>query len=168
VRSRVVSLLGSALFLAIAPGTVAGYLPWLITQWQPGRAPPAAGPLRWLGIVVIVAGLIAVCDAFFRFAWIGRGTPAPVLPTQVLIVRGLHRHVRNPMYLAVTAMVLGQALWLWRVELVALAAIFALLTHLFVIGYEEPTLRRQFGAEYREYCRHVRRWWPRWRPWKGG
>jgi protein-S-isoprenylcysteine O-methyltransferase Ste14 len=161
VRSRVRSLLGSALFLVIAPGTVAGYLPWLITRWQPGAAPPGSGAVRLFGLLLAIGGVIAVCDAFLRFAWTGRGTPAPVAPPEVLVVSGLHRYVRNPMYLSVGAIVVGEAIWLWRYELLLLAAAFGVLTHLFVVFYEEPTLRRQFGAQYVRYCRHVRRWRPR-------
>jgi protein-S-isoprenylcysteine O-methyltransferase Ste14 len=140
---------------------VAGYLPWLITRWEPGTPPAGALALRLLGVAMIVGGFIAVCGAFFHFAWFGRGTPAPVAPPQALVVSGLNRYVRNPMYLSVSAMVVGQALWLWRFELLWLVAAFVPLTHLFVVAYEEPTLKRQFGEAYDRYCVAVPRWMPR-------
>jgi protein-S-isoprenylcysteine O-methyltransferase Ste14 len=100
-------------------------------------------------------------DAFARFALQGRGTPAPPLPTERLVVSGLYRHVRNPMYLAVLTVVFGQALLLGSTGLLAYAALLFAAFHLFIVGYEEPTLRRRFGSEYEQYCRRVRRWWPR-------
>ena len=157
--------LGSLLFLVLAPGTTAVLIPWLLTRWEV-REPPPSSAIRVLGLGLIVAGAAVLIDAFARFVLEGRGTPAPVAPTERLVVRGLYRHVRNPMYLAVTATIVGQALFLGRWELVVYAALFLGTTAAFVRWYEEPTLRDQFGAEYEIYRREVPRWWPRLKPWR--
>jgi protein-S-isoprenylcysteine O-methyltransferase Ste14 len=165
MRSRPMSLLASALFLVLAPGTVAVYVPWLITRWRSGPVPPNMDGLRLLGFLLALAACGVLLDAFWRFAWIGRGSPAPILPTDSLVVSGFYRFVRNPMYVAVVSIILGQAMWLWRWELVTYAAVVLTCFHVFVLVYEEPKLRTTFGQSYHRYCRHVRRWIPRLRPW---
>lgn len=165
MRSRPMSLLTSALFLVLAPGTVAVYVPWLITRWRSGSVPPNFGFVRVLACVVAAAAAAVLLDAFWRFAWIGRGSPAPLLPPDTLIVSGFYRFVRNPIYVALFAIILGEAGWLWRWELVAYAVLTLALFHVFVTLYEEPKLESQFGGSYRRYCRHVHRWIPRLRPW---
>ena len=152
------------LFLILVPGTVAGLVPWLLTGWEAGTTRP---PLQLLGALLLVTGGIVLMDAFARFVVEGIGTPAPVAPTQELVVGGLYRHVRNPMYLAVGATIVGQALLLGRPILLLYTAAFAVAVVAFVGGYEEPTLARQFGARYEEYRRAVPGWWPRLRPWRG-
>ena len=161
---RVRSALGSGLFLVVAPGVVAGLIPWWLTGWEAGTTWP---PLQLLGALLLGAGVIVLVDAFVRFVVEGIGTPAPIAPTQRLVVGGLYRHVRNPMYLAVGATIVGQALLLGRPILLLYAAAFAVVVVAFVRGYEEPTLARQFGAEYEDYRRAVPGWWPRLRPWRG-
>ena len=153
---------GTTVFLVIAPGVAAGVIPWLITDWD-SADPPAV--LVVLGGLMVVLGAAALLHAFARFVIEGIGTPAPVAPTQKLVVGGLYRHVRNPMYLAVESMILGQALLFGRPVLLAYAALFALPVVLFVRGYEEPTLRATYGEEYEAYCRAVPGWWPRRTPW---
>ncbi|HYX77279.1 MAG TPA: isoprenylcysteine carboxylmethyltransferase family protein, partial [Gaiellaceae bacterium] len=106
-------------------------------------------------------GVAVVVESFARFAIDGIGTPAPVAPTQRLVVRGLYRYVRNPMYLAVAAVILGQAAVLGRWVLVAYALVFGVAVWSFVHWYEEPTLQRQFGREYDDYRAEVPGWWPR-------
>jgi protein-S-isoprenylcysteine O-methyltransferase Ste14 len=162
--SRGRSALGSGLFLVVAPGVVAGLIPWWLTGWEAGTTWP---PLQLLGALLLGAGVIVLVDAFVRFVVEGIGTPAPIAPTQRLVVGGLYRHVRNPMYLAVGATIVGQALLLGRPILLLYAAAFAVVVVAFVRGYEEPTLARQFGAEYEDYRRAVPGWWPRLRPWRG-
>ena len=152
------------MFLVVAPGVVAGLIPWWLTGWEAGTTWP---PLQLLGALLLVAGVIVLVDAFVRFVVEGIGTPAPIAPTQRLVVGGLYRHVRNPMYLAVGATIVGQALLLGRPILLLYAAAFAVVVLAFVRGYEEPTLARQFGAEYEDYRRAVPGWWPRLRPWRG-
>ncbi len=164
--SCVSPLLGSAVFLLLAPGTIAGLVPWLISHWR--MQPPFLGftPFRAIGIVLIVAGLLVLLESFARFALRGLGTPAPVFPTRQLVVSGLYRYVRNPMYVGVLCINLGQGLLLGSLDVLIYAAIVWLGMHLFVVGYEEPTLRRRYGAEFDFFCRNVPRWIPRVTPWQ--
>ncbi|HSB19615.1 MAG TPA: isoprenylcysteine carboxylmethyltransferase family protein [Anaeromyxobacteraceae bacterium] len=152
-------LLQTLLFTACVPGTVAGLVPWLLR----GRAaPPAPSGPFWLGAALLATGAaVYLHTAFWGFALRGRGSPAPVAPTARLVVEGLHRRVRNPMYLGVLLMVAGQASIFWSSALLAYALALAVLFHLFVLLYEEPTLHRQFGGDYEEYLRRVPRWIPR-------
>lgn len=159
--------LSALLFFFLAPGTVAGLLPWWISR---GRLqPPFYGQIgfRLLGGILIVAGLIPLLESFARFVWKGQGTPAPVFPTRHLVVSGFYRHVRNPMYLGVVAIVLGEAFLLGNAQLLTYAALVWFGFFLFVMVYEEPVLRARFGAEYDVFCRNVPRWVPRFRPWRG-
>jgi protein-S-isoprenylcysteine O-methyltransferase Ste14 len=156
--------LGSAVFFVLAPGVVAGLVPWLLTGWQVRSLPAWWLPLRLAG-VVLVAGTAVLVQAFARFVVEGLGTPAPVAPTRELVVGGLYRYVRNPMYLAVLAAIVGQALALGQVVLLPYAAVVAAAFVAFVHWYEEPTLTRQFGDRYRAYRRAVPGWWPSRHPW---
>jgi protein-S-isoprenylcysteine O-methyltransferase Ste14 len=159
---RLAAALGSAAFLLAAPGVVAGLVPWLLTGWRSADPP---GVVAVLGAVLIAAGTGVLLHAFARFVVEGRGTPAPVAPTERLVVGGLYRHVRNPMYVAVGATIVGQALLLGRPGLLAYAAAFWLVVATFVKAYEEPTLSARYGEEYAAYRRAVPAWWPRLRPW---
>jgi len=167
MRSVTAALLGSLLFFLIAPVAVAGWGPYLVSGWQ--MHPPFLGVRagRLLGGGLIAAALLGLLESFGRFALKGRGTPAPIAPPEHLVVSGLYRHVRNPMYVALVVLLFGQALLLGSVVLLEYAAIAWLLFHVFVVTYEEPTLRRQFGASYNDYCARVSRWFPRLRPWTG-
>jgi protein-S-isoprenylcysteine O-methyltransferase Ste14 len=158
---------GSAAFFAVAPGTLAGLVPWLATGWHLGAPLPHLLPLRVLGALLVVAGAAVLVQAFVRFTVEGLGTPAPVAPPARLVVGGPYRYVRNPIYLALVAAILGQAMLLWRSNLLWYAGFLALFLVAFVYGYEQPTLRAQFGARYEEYRRAVPGWWPRLRPWRG-
>jgi protein-S-isoprenylcysteine O-methyltransferase Ste14 len=155
---------GTAVFFAVAPGVMAGVIPWALTGWDV-RAD--WGAARAAGAVLTIAGAAVLIQAFVRFVREGRGTPAPLAPTERLVVGGLYRHVRNPMYEAVAATIVGQALILGQPGLLLYAALFAATVATFVHGYEEPTLAEQFGAEYEAYRRAVPRWIPRLRPWTG-
>lgn len=158
------AILGSALFLFAAPGVVAGLIPYWITGWRfDAQAFPGAA---LIASALIVLGAIILLDSFARFAWQGRGTPAPIAPTETLVVSGWYRHVRNPMYVAVTALNLGQALWFASTAQTLYTALIWLAFHLFVYFYEEPTLRGQFGDSYEAYKRAVPRWLPRLTPWR--
>lgn len=125
-------------------------------------------PVRLLGIVMILAGTAVLVHAFARFVAEGIGTPAPIAPPAHLVVGGLYRYVRNPMYLAVTVAVLGQALLLWRPVLLGYAAFVTAAMVAFVLGYEQPALARKFGDQYTTYRRAVPGWWPRLTPWRPG
>ena len=157
---------GTLLFLVLAPGIVAGLVPWWLTGWDVRTPLPFWLPARIAGIVLLSGGVIVLLHAFVRFVVEGVGTPAPVAPTRRLVVGGLYRYVRNPMYLAVEAMILGQGLALGRVVLLLYGLLFAALVFAFVRAYEEPTLRRQFGEQYEQYRRSVPGWWPRRDPWQ--
>jgi protein-S-isoprenylcysteine O-methyltransferase Ste14 len=158
--------IGSLVFLVVAPGVVAGLVPWWLTRWR-AREPLAYwAPLRVVGGVLVAAGVLVLLQAFARFVVEGLGTPAPVAAPRRLVVGGLYRYVRNPMYLALTATIVGQALLLGRLELLAYAVAVVAACAAFVRWYEEPTLRRRFGAQYDAYRHAVPAWWPRRRPWK--
>lgn len=156
---------GSAVFLVVAPGVVAGLVPWLLTGWSAQDWWP---PVRVLGGLMIGAGLAVLLGAFLRFVVEGSGTPAPVAPTDRLVVGGAYRYVRNPMYLAVAALIVGQALLLGQAGLLVYAAAFCATVAVFVHGYEEPALSRRFGPQYEAYRRAVPAWRPRRTPWQPG
>ncbi|RUU08206.1 isoprenylcysteine carboxylmethyltransferase family protein [Mesorhizobium sp. M6A.T.Ca.TU.002.02.2.1] len=160
------AIAGSALFFIAAPGVVAGLLPWLLTDRYrlPWSTLPGLVPVVWVLIVVAAALLL---HAFARFAFEGLGTPAPVAPTEQLVIGGIYRHVRNPMYLAVLSIILGQALLFSSWTLIAYAAIAAIAMVSFVKLYEEPTLARRYGADYEAYRHAVPGWLPRLTPWRG-
>jgi protein-S-isoprenylcysteine O-methyltransferase Ste14 len=159
--NRAAAILGSAIFLVVAPGMIAVYVPWAICGWR--VAPPLLGffPFRILGVLMIAAGLPVLLDSFIRFAIQGLGTPAPIAPPQRLVVTGLYRHVRNPMYVAVALLVFGQGLVFGSVRLLEYGVIVWLAFYAFVVLYEEPKLRRKFGNEYDQFCARVPRWIPR-------
>jgi len=163
---KTIAILGSALFFVVAPCVVAGLIPWWITRWE--FLPPLLGLelTRAIGLMSIIAGVPGLADSFARFAWQGLGTPAPIAPTASLVVTGLYRYVRNPMYVAVVAVILGQGLLFGDWRLVWYGALFWLACHAFVVTYEEPTLERTFGAEYQAFRSNVPRWIPRLRPWQ--
>ncbi len=159
--------IGSLVFLVIAPGTVAVVGPRWLTGWQAGDSLPRWLPLRAVGVALVLAGAIVLLHAFGRFVNEGLGTPAPVAPPERLVVGGAYRYVRNPMYVALTAVIVGEALVLGRAVLLVYAAAFCAVAAVFVHWYEEPTLSRSFGADYDAYRRAVPAWLPRRKPWKG-
>jgi len=159
-RKRARAAAGSALFLVVAPGVNAVLIPYLLTGYEAHDAPLLA---RVAGAALTAAGAAVLLHAFARFVLDGLGTPAPVAPTERLVITGLYRHVRNPMYLAVTATILGQAVLLARPVLLAWAIVFAAVTYAFVRGHEEPALRARYGEEYDRYREAVPGWWPRMR-----
>lgn len=164
---RLSATIGSAVFFVIVPGSLAGLVPWWITRWGWQRPLDPLGVSRILGLVLLFAGVAGLIDSFARFVREGLGTPAPVAPPERLVIGGLYRHVRNPMYVCVVASVLGQGLLLGDIRLIWYGALLWVGFTLFVIGYEEPTLRSTFGDAYASYCKGVRRWVPRLRPWTG-
>jgi protein-S-isoprenylcysteine O-methyltransferase Ste14 len=165
---RPTAAVGSAVFFLVGPGVFVGLIPWLLTGWQVREPVPYWAPMRVLGVILLVAGLIALIQAFVRFVVEGLGTPVPVAAPERLVVGGVYRYVRNPMYVAILAVIVGQALLLGQLGLLLYAAGIWLITAAFVRFYEEPALRRRFGADYEAYRRAVPAWWPRLRPWKPG
>ena len=162
---RPIAAVGSAVFFLVGPGTVVGLIPWLLTRWQVREPLPYWAPMRVLGGILLVAGLIVLVQAFVRFVVEGLGTPVPVAAPERLVVGGLYRYVRNPMYVAILAAIVGQALLLGQLALLLYAAAIWLIAAAFVRWYEEPTLARRFGADYEAYRGAVPAWWPRLRPW---
>lgn len=162
---RVGAAVGSLVWLLVAPGVVSGLIPWWISGWDVQSDSAWWLPIQVLGVAMIIASVIVLLHAFARFAIDGLGTPAPVAPTEHLVVTGLYRHVRNPMYVAVVALIVGQAMLFVDLALLVYAVAIAAVSVGFVRAYEEPTLRRQFGAEYDTYRAAVPGWWPRRRGW---
>ena len=163
---RILAIVGSAIFLVIAPGIVAGYVPWRICRCHV-EAPLLGNPtFRLVGVLLIVIGLPVLLDCFARFALQGLGTPAPVFPTRHLVISGLFRYVRNPMYVSVVSLILGQGLFFGSVLVIEYGIAVWAAFCLFVLMYEEPILRKSFGTEYEEFCANVPRWIPRLRPWQ--
>ena len=133
--SKVIAILGSALFFVIAPFALAGFVPWWITQWELRPAFLGIELTRVLGGMLIIAGVPGLVDSFVRFALEGLGTPAPIAPTQNLVVTGLYRHVRNPIYVALVAVILGQAVLFADWRLLGYGALIWLAFHIFVLAY---------------------------------
>jgi protein-S-isoprenylcysteine O-methyltransferase Ste14 len=160
VNSTGPAIAKTLIFTVFVPGTVAGYVPWRLRR----HAAPVTGAEEWVALAVIAIGIaIYLCTAFWGFALVGGGTPSPIAPTKILVVKGLHRFVRNPMYIGVALAIGGQA-WLFHSLQIAIYMVCMLLTaHLFVIFYEEPTLQKQFGEEYERYRASVPRWFPTFR-----
>lgn len=162
--AQIFALLRTLVFASLFIAGVLIYLPWAIGifRW------PRSWELGWefLGLVPLLCGAYLALRCIIAFAWIGQGTPAPFDPPRTLVVEGVYRYVRNPMYWGAFLILLGQwALFGVGWAPVAYIAGFAGLAHLFVRYYEEPTLRGKFGADYDDYCRNVPRWLPRLRPW---
>jgi len=155
----------SAAFLLVAPGTVLGLVPWLLSRWEFGDPVWAPVPVRVLGGVLLVAGVAQLLHSFGRFVIEGIGTPSPFAPPRHLVVGGFYRFVRNPMYVAVCAGIVGQGLLFGKWGVLVYAVCVWLAFASFVRWREEPALHRRFGTEYETYRRSVRAWLPRLRPW---
>ena len=145
------------LFTLVVPGTVAVYIPLLLVQGRPW----VAGPRLAIAVAVFALGTAIYVRCVWDFAVFGRGTPAPIDAPKRLIVRGLYRYTRNPMYVGVLTVIVGWALIFQVAALAVYALAVATCFHLFIILYEERRLRRDFGIEYEDYCARVRRWLPR-------
>jgi protein-S-isoprenylcysteine O-methyltransferase Ste14 len=161
MTSRAVGpLIRTVIFTVLAPGTVTIYVPYRLL---PG-GDLGLGAARYFGIPLIAAGAAIYLWCAWNFAMEGLGTPAPIDPPKKLVARGLYRHVRNPMYVGVLSILLGESLFFQSRRVLGFALFALAASHLFVVCYEEPTLRRKFGVGYEEYCRAVPRWIPRLRP----
>jgi len=153
--------LRSLLWTILCPGTVTLLLPWaLLSGMEPVGDGWAGG--RWPGGFLILAGGGVLFWCIYSFARHGKGTLSPVDPARRLVVSGLYRYTRNPMYVGVMAVLLGEALLFGSLILLSYAGLVFLVFNVFIRLYEEPYLRKQFGEEYNRYCEQVRRWWPRW------
>ena len=152
-----VLLLKNLLFTLVVPGTVAVFVPLLIAQ----NRSPASGPTFAFALALFAAGGAIYARCVWDFATFGRGTPAPIDAPKKLVIRGLYRYTRNPMYVGVLAVILGWAVLFQAATLVIYALFLGICFHLFVVFYEERHLRREFGSEYDDYCTQVSRWMPR-------
>jgi protein-S-isoprenylcysteine O-methyltransferase Ste14 len=153
---RTAAVIGTAIFFVFVPCVVAGVVPWWISHWEFRLSFLGVELTRFVGSALILAGVSGLVDSFGRFALQGLG------------VTGLYRYVRNPIYVAVAAVIFGQAVLFGDWRLFAYGAVFCLVCHLFVVGYEEPTLKKSFGAEYEAFRINVPRWIPRLAAWRGG
>src|SRR5215475_1716835 len=163
---RTVAVIGTAIFFVFVPCVVAGLVPWWISRWEFRLSFLGVELTRFVGAALILAGVAGLVDSFVRFALEGLGTPAPIAPTQNLVVTGLYRYVRNPIYVALVAVILGQAVLFGDVRLFWYGTLLWLFFHVFVVVYEEPTLTQTFGIEYEAYRANVPRWIPRLTPWR--
>jgi protein-S-isoprenylcysteine O-methyltransferase Ste14 len=159
-----VNLLKTAIFFLFVPGTFAGWLPWLVARSGTNPLPFDPPLLRAGGILLCALGASGLLWCVWEFSTRGEGTPAPFDPPKRLVVRGLYRFVRNPMYVSVGYALLGEAIVYDSRSLLIYLVSFFILAHLFVVLYEEPGLKRRFGAEYRDYLDRVPRWIPRLSP----
>ena len=153
--------LRSVFFTILQPGTVAVLIPYWLISSRSDSVLMRHQPLRYLGLPLIVIGAATLLWCIWDFFASGRGTISPIDPPKHLVVRGLYRYVRNPMYVAVVTMLLGEAIFFMSQAVLIEAAIFFLLANLFVMLYEEPTLRRKFGDSYENYTQTVGRWIPK-------
>jgi len=153
-------LMRAVTYAALFIGFLLVFLPGRVLEWSGVRRPAALGLTQVVGLAIVILGAALALWCILTFVFVGRGTPAPFDPPRRLVVRGPYRYVRNPMYIGAGLALAGAALFYGSWPLVGYTALFLLLTHLFVRLYEEPTLRRLFGAEYAAYSRRVKRWRP--------
>lgn len=153
--------LRSLFFALLLPGSVTLLIPYFILSGRGGIRVLQWGPLQYLAVIGVAAGATILIWCISDFARVGRGTLSPVDPPSTLVVRGLYRYVRNPMYVGVLLLLLGEAALFQSRALLIYTGIWFLFVNLFVILYEEPTLRGKFGDSYDQYRRSVRRWIPR-------
>jgi protein-S-isoprenylcysteine O-methyltransferase Ste14 len=155
-------VLGRAItYAALFIGFVLVYLPGRFLSWSGIVAPASTGARQVAGMILVAIGTVIALWCVFTFAFIGKGTPAPFDPPRKLVVRGPYRFVRNPMYIGAGMTLAGAALYYESPSIFIYTGLFFLITHLFVVLYEEPTLRRTFGEEYEAYFQRVSRWLPK-------
>ena len=150
--------LKSLFFLILAPGIVAGYIPLALHKWGPQIE---TGFLAYLAFPLWFIGVIVLLWCFWDFLVKGKGTPAPIDPPKELVITGLYNYVRNPMYAGLLMIIIGHFLWFKSIWLIVYTAVVFLAFHLFVTLYEEPYLKKTFGAAYEDYVKKVLRWLPR-------
>lgn len=155
---RVMTLLRTLGFSVLVPGTVAGLVPYLLVSHARVLGLLPGGALRYAGVGLLLLGVLVYLWCAAEFTFRGRGTPSPSDPPRELVVSGLYRLSRNPMYVGVASIIVGVALFFGSAEVLLYAAVVVLGFHLRVVRYEEPTLERTFGSSFRRYCREVPRW----------
>lgn len=153
-------LFRAATYSVLFIGLLLVFLPARLLSWT-GMSAPTSGPLQVIGIAVAIVGGVIALWCILSFVFLGRGTPFPLDPPRKLVTRGPYRFVRNPMYLGAALALAGAAVLYKSIPLLSYAILFIAITHLFVLFYEEPTLRKMFGDDYNVYCSKVGRWWPK-------
>ncbi len=156
-------LFKTLIFTILVPGTVTIYIPYLLLSSADATQRLPLGAFRYFGVIPILIGAAIYFWCAWDFTFTGRGTPAPIDPPKELVAKGLYRYVRNPMYVGVLTLLLGEAILFGSRALFIYAAVAFVVYYLFVILYEEPVLRRKFGAAYQRYCAETPRWLPRWK-----
>jgi len=152
---------GTLVFTIVVPGTWTVVIPYLVLASDFRIATVQIGPFRFLGVVPILLGVLTYLWCAWDFTFAGRGTPAPVAPPKELVVKGLYRYVRNPIYVGIVLILLGESVLFESVELLLYAGLTFLLFHTWVLIYEEPTLSNKFSDSYAHYCDTVPRWIPK-------
>ena len=147
-------------YAALFIGLLFIYLPGRLLTWSGVVRPEPNGAPQIAGMIVSSIGTVIALWCIFTFVFVGKGTPAPFDPPRRLVIRGPYRFVRNPMYIGAGLVLAGLAIFYQSISVAIYAGLFLLAAHIFVVAYEEPTLRRTFGQEYDAYCVRVRRWWP--------
>jgi protein-S-isoprenylcysteine O-methyltransferase Ste14 len=151
----------AVVYAALFIGVVLVYLPGRFLAWSGIAERATTGAPQVAGMIIVAIGTALALWCVLTFVFIGKGTPAPFDPPRKLVVRGPYRFVRNPMYIGAGMTIAGAAVYYESLSILSYTCLFFLITHLFVVLYEEPTLRRTFGDEYEAYFRRVRRWVPR-------
>src|SRR5437588_7057967 len=154
-------LVRAVTYAALFIGFVLIYLPARFLSWSGIDRPASTGAPQVAGMSMVGIGTAIALWCVFTFVFIGKGTPAPFDPPRKLVIRGPYRFVRNPMYIGAGMTLAGAAIFYQSLSIFIYTGLFFLITHLFVVLYEEPTLRRTFGTEYEAYCTRGRRWWPK-------
>lgn len=150
----------SLIFIILVPGTVVIFVPYVLLDFFGDYFNIYLGIFRYLGIIPFLSGIAILLWCIWDFTFTGKGTPAPIDPPKVLVVRGLYQYVRNPMYVGGVFILAGEAIFFASLILFGYTLFIFLCFHIFVIGYEEPSLRRSFGSAYDMYCESVPRWLP--------
>jgi protein-S-isoprenylcysteine O-methyltransferase Ste14 len=153
-------LVRAVTYAALFIGFVLVYLPGRFLSWSGIAEPATTGAPQVAGMILVAIGTAIAFWCLLTFVFIGKGTPAPFDPPRKLVIRGPYRFVRNPMYIGAGMTIAGTALYYESLSIAIYTGLFFLITHLFVVLYEEPTLRRTFGDEYEAYRRRTKRWWP--------
>ncbi|HXD33728.1 MAG TPA: isoprenylcysteine carboxylmethyltransferase family protein [Pyrinomonadaceae bacterium] len=154
-------LVRAATYSALFIGFLLVFLPQRLLSWS-GLTPTAGiGTTQVLGIISSALGGALAVWCILTFVFVGKGTPAPFDPPRKLVVRGPYKFLRNPMYVGAALALVGAALYYWSFPLFSYAVLFLLAMHAFVVFYEEPTLRRNFGDDYADYYAQVGCWWPK-------
>lgn len=154
-------LIRAVTYATLFIGFVLVFLPARVLSWSGITPIPVIGVWQVFGMMVTGVGAAIALWCMLTFVFLGKGTPAPFDPPRRLVVRGPYRIVRNPMYVGAGLALAGAALFYKSIPLLSYAGLLGLITHVFVVFYEEPTLRRTFGNDYEVYCGHVGRWWPK-------